>query len=206
MFISPIAMMHIRQKTDKSVYEIYETLNSFSHWKKLNTYKLYFYYYLLEPNKPNANAFSYKKIKINSAWAIKLLNNLNDEELLNAFAITIGHELGHKEKHINRLYHLPNLKFLSWVQEVYCDFYGTAILAKNEKNKLISSIMYKMKNKNQDYSDTSHPSWNQRLEYARYGQFDDKLIAKIYENSGCKSEKILSIVLDFYEERFIVLN
>ena len=85
----------------------------------------------------------------------------NSVEIKNAFKITVGHELGHKEKHINRLFHVWDIKFLSWVQEVYCDFYGTDLMAKGIKANLISSIIYKSKNKNCNKCDSDNPSWKQ---------------------------------------------
>lgn len=92
------------------------------------------------------------------------------------------------------------------MQEVYCDFYGTSAFANKEKNKLISSIIYKIQDKDQNYSDISHPSWNKRLEYAKIGSFNDKLIIQIYKDSGCKNKRALNKALNFYKNRFIILK
>lgn len=206
MIISIPAIIHIKKNTGKNIKTIYNDLKTYLDCDKYILNRIYIYYFLLSPNKENANSSIPYIVRINSKWIIELINNYNNKELINAFKITIGHELGHKQKHINRLKYLFDLRFLSWVQEVYCDFYGTDLMADGIKANLISSIIYKSKNKNCNKCDSSHPSWNNRLEYAKTGIFNEKLINQIYEDSGCNNATLLDKVIDFYKDKYIILK
>ena len=95
---------------------------------------------------------------------------------------------------------------MSWVQEVYCDFYGADLMADGIKENLIKSIIYKSKDKDCNKYDISHPSWNKRLEYAQTGKFNEHLIRQIYEDSGCENNILLNKVIEFYKDKYIILE
>ena len=99
-----------------------------------------------------------------------------------------------------------NFRFLSWVQEIYCDFYAAKIIVDSKRKSLIDSINYKMKDKDGTIQGISHPSWNNRLKYAINYNFDEKLIKQIYTDSGCKNEKLLNKAIEFYKNRSIELK
>ena len=99
-----------------------------------------------------------------------------------------------------------NFRFLSWVQEIYCDFYAAKIIADSKRKSLIDSINYKMKNKDGTIQGISHPSWNNRLKYATNYNFDEKLIKQIYTDSGCKNETLLNEAIEFYKNKIIILK
>ena len=99
-----------------------------------------------------------------------------------------------------------NFRFLSWVQEIYCDFYAAKIIADSKRKSLIDSINYKMKDKDGTIQGISHPSWNNRLKYATNYNFDKKLIKQIYTDSGCKNETLLNKAIEFYKNKTITLK
>ena len=76
--------------------------------------------------------------------------------------------------HYNLMDSFYNFRFLSWVQEIYCDFYAAKIIADSKRKSLIDSINYKMKDKDGTIQGISHPSWNNRLKYATNYNFDEK--------------------------------
>lgn len=203
--ICPNVLADLCEKCHKTEDEILSILNPYFEMEQLGKNSICFIKSkIIYLPGLNANSSFYRIILVSEEWALRLINS-KDELTQTAFLLTIGHELGHKQKHINRLLHLTNLKFLSWIQEVYCDFYGAVIFGNKEKDKLIESIVYKSQDKNLDYYDASHPSWNLRLKYAKVGKFDEELIKQIYKDSDCKSKKILNKVIKFYKNRHIIL-
>lgn len=76
-------------------------------------------------NTKNLNASAARKgrILVNLSWAMRILE-YDNEDTLNAFKATIGHELTHKDNDlkISSFSEFTELRFLSWVNEVHADF------------------------------------------------------------------------------------
>lgn len=143
-------------------------------------------------------------IVLNVAWATQIILHDNNDTK-NAFLITIGHELTHKEPE----YPCYNLfgserKFSHWVQEVHADFSGTLKLGNSKRKNLVESCEYKKEYKesigNKDKDSSSHPSWKKRIEYAKHYNFNTELIKQIALDVNCKNQKLIDKVCDFYDE------
>lgn len=157
----------------------------------------------------NAKAVQPNHILVSPEWAAKLLLSKN-EAIRNAFSITLGHEIMHNEgdfscKHI----YSKNKKFVNWVNEVHADFGAAQKMVNSNKQKLIDAIIYKRAFKNKKKWDKpydTHPSWNQRKQYATNFDFDDILIDQIAKDTGCENEDLKDKVKSFYRNKYIILT
>lgn len=106
----------------------------------------------------NGNAFFGKIVILNPEYATRLIL-YNDDGLQNAYNITIGHELTHKDKQLRAPFRLGknHSKFIAWVNEVHADFGGTQKRANSDRNKLIKAIKYRLAIKKEDKEDNIHP-------------------------------------------------
>lgn len=146
----------------------------------------------------SACAISPDHILASQEWAIRLfLNN----EIKDAFTITIGHERVHLEKDF--FYKKPinkfGKKFVNWVNEVHADFGAAEKMADSSRNKLILSMKYKLSLKQTDNDSPTHPSWEKRLDYVSNYDFDETLIRKIAENTGCQNEILINKIISYYK-------
>lgn len=133
-----------------------------------------------------ANSSFKNTITLYPRWAYEILIN-QSERLTNAFRITIGHELTHKEGDLFPLKHGPKfLKVISWINEVHCDFAGAQKMVKCNRDFLVDSCKFKKEKMSSDNEDCSHPSWDKRVKYAESYDFDEKLIRKIISDAGVK--------------------
>lgn len=133
-------------------------------------------------------------------WATQLVL-YNSVETHNAFLITIGHELTHKDCDIFFLKHgLRNIRFVAWVNEVHADFGATQKMANNNRQELVNSMKYKKSYKEEDKDKTNHPSWERRIYYAEHFDFGKELIQQIAKDAGCKNQKIINRVCQHFQE------
>lgn len=113
--------------------------------------------------------------------------------------ITIGHELTHKEKDFFSFRYILSYKFISWVNEVHADFGAAEKMADSSRNKLILSMKYKLSLKQTDNDSPTHPSWEKRLDYVSNYDFDETLIRKIAEDTGCQNEILINKIISYYK-------
>ena len=157
-------------------------------------------------NKLNANAgfFKNSSIIVTPEWAARLVM-YSDEEVHNAFKITLGHELTHKDNDLCFFkYRVKYYKFIAHVNEVHADFGGAQKMANANRHILLNAIDYKKSNKRVDKADSTHPSWEQRKYYAENYNFNEALIQQIAKDVGCKNRDIIDKVCNHYQE--IILN
>ena len=122
--ILPITKLYIKMETNKDSESISSILDSYSKLTELGDNKLIFTIIPFTTlSDLNGNSSFYKIICISGGWAVRLVL-FNDDETRKACLATIGHELGHKEKHFIRMLYFQNFRFLSWIIETYCDFFG----------------------------------------------------------------------------------
>ena len=125
------------------------------------------------------------------------LNN----EIKDAFTITIGHERVHLEKDF--FYKKPinkfGKKFVNWVNEVHADFGAAEKMADSSRDKLILSMKYKLSLKQTDNDSPTHPSWKRRLEYASNYDFNEALIQRIATDTGCDNEVLINNINAYYK-------
>ena len=139
-------------------------------------------------------------IVLNAEWAAKIV--LEDcEDTMNAFMITVGHELTHKDKEVNWvIYTGNNRKFVAQVNEIHADFGAAQKMCGSSRQALLKSIEYKRKNKKADDGDFAHPPWWKRYEYVNEYNFDKTLIRKIADDVNCQNERLINYLICFYDD------
>lgn len=174
-------------------------LDQYKHLNILNgNYLVYSWAYDSGSKVINATAFLYKTILVNAEWAARLAL-IEDQDTKDAFMITIGHELTHKAKDFFSLRYILSYKFISWVNEVHADFGATQKMFFSDRTKLIKSIQYKLSLKTKDDDGFLHPSWKKRLEYASDYDFNETLIRKIADDTGCHNELLIKKITSYYK-------
>lgn len=147
----------------------------------------------------DANGTIYHTVMFNSEWAARIVL-YNNEETLNAFLVTFGHEVTHKEHEILPLQlEKSERQFVSRVNEVRADFGGAFKMANKSRTALLRAIDYKRSLKKVDREDFAHPSWEKRRYYAANFDFDEKLIRQIARDIHCTNEKLIKKVIDRYD-------
>lgn len=148
----------------------------------------------------NGNAMLPHYILCSTGWALRLVFH-QDEKTFNAFRITIGHELTHKEGDFS-LFHINKLDrgLIFQVREVHADFGATEKMSACSRQKLLDSIRYKKSLKKVDAGDFMHPSWERREYYAEHFNFDEELIRQIAIDVGCSNEKLIKRISEYYKK------
>lgn len=145
-------------------------------------------------------SFPSKYILLSTAWAFYIIFN-NDDEMKNAFNITIGHEMTHKECDIFVLKHGPQfVKFIAYVNELHADFGAAQKMANSNRQSLLDSMKYKKEHKDEDKGNSSHPTWTQRIYYTEHYDFNQELIQQIAMDTGCKKQDIIDEVCEHFQE------
>lgn len=153
----------------------------------------------------NATSTIKKYIIFNAEWAARLVL-FDDEETKNAFQITLGHELAHKDgDYFNLLFFGKNKRFVNYVNEVHADFGAAEKMANFDRKKLIASMNYKLSLKANDKNTSDHPSWNTRKYYVENYNFNKKLIERIAKDVECNNKDLIEKVYKYYNSN-IVLN
>lgn len=212
MFWSVKLYINIKAKKEKCLLP-QNYIEIFNNYKNINTpipCKINFVSYMMKNDSLKASANVPNCIILNSRWAYQIVSN-NNEQTKNAFRITIGHELTHKEGELIAFkYKKKSRKIINWINEVHCDFAGTEKMEKRSRISLVDSCDYKRRNKTAkaDSDTDTHPSWTKRAEYARNYDFDERLIARIIDDTGIKlsdqeKEKIISDVFSKFERIYL---
>lgn len=154
----------------------------------------------------NASAIINGYIIFSPEWAVRLVL-FNDETTINAFTMTVGHELTHKgNEFYEKGLHGKDKKFQSWLNEVYADFGGAEKMIDCDRIKLINALKYIQMLKKKDKDTNSHPSWAKRKEYAEKYNFDEKLIRKIADDVKCENEDLIDKAICHYKKKKIILK
>lgn len=164
----------------------------------------------------NGRATGVNGILLTPEWAARLLLDNNDDTI-NAYLITIGHEMTHNEGDFSiNGFQGKNKKFINWVNEVHADFGAAEKMVEYNRQKLIDSMQYKMDAKKKPkckllnnfikkalnllHSDEyTHPTWETRLEYATNYNFDKELIEKIASETGCTNDALIKEICAYYK-------
>lgn len=172
-------------------------------------------------NKRGLNAFagtSSKKQSIIAAtpeWAVQLIVH-NNVETDNAFKITLGHELTHKDPEVWLKDRLLDCKLLLHLREIHADFGGAKKMASSSRDVLVCSCEFKKhfkekERRKKDRSTLFHPSWAKRLEYATYYDFNADLIKKVAEDLGYdlskrRHKQLLDQIITAYKDKYVMLH
>lgn len=188
----------LKKKVPKNYKEILEQRTNFPQLNKIK-FKFSFWQGALS-SLLSSSVTIFGGIMCSPEWAARLVL-FNDEATINAFAMTIGHELTHKGKELNKkCLSKNNRRFKSWVAEVHADFGGAETMVDCDCNKLIEAIEYKLSLKKKNRDSNSHPSWNRRKFYAEHYDFNANLINRIAEDTKCKNKDLIDEAIHFYDE------
>lgn len=147
-------------------------------------------------------------ILLSREWAFKaVLFDLDDTR--NAFRVTIGHELTHKEKEYPKLFYRGyDRKFIAQTTEVYADYNGAKRMINSSRKNLLRSIQYKRSHKisigEEDTGDFAHPSWERREYYVTNFNFTADLIKQIADDVNCQNERLINSVISFYDDIVLI--
>ena len=151
----------------------------------------------------NASAALPGCIIFNAAWAARIIF-YDSPDTKNAFLITLGHELAHKEGNLCRYISSKNkIRFFSWINEVYADFRAAELMQKSRKDLLLA-IDYKKSLRKQDKDTFYHPSWSKRRYYAENYNFTNELVDQIANDTECKNKRSVSKVCDFFKDIYLL--
>lgn len=152
----------------------------------------------------NATSMIPRFVVLNAEWAARVVL-YDSKRTMNAFKITVGHELTHKDKEICRLKYWGNdRKFVARVNEVRADFGGAKRMCGSNRNALLKAIKYKKALQKNDNGDFAHPPWAKRYEYVEKNDFGAELIGKIADEVECFNEELREYVTNYYEEIILI--
>ena len=146
-------------------------------------------------------------IFLNSEWAAELAFN-SKPIVTSSLRMTIGHELTHQENDYSifgtrKYFNKENKMFTNWVNEIHADFAGAQKAYKSDiRNQASQSTEYKRKRKAErikDKASFSHPSWEDRLDYIKHFDFNEKLIRDIATKTKCMDETLINDVINHFE-------
>lgn len=203
--ISSLVSAHIRRKAKKNniryLVDVDAQLEKVIKTIDLHENKIVFSWLFDAGSKTlNACALIPRIIIVNSEWAAHLAL-YRTEDVQNAFKVTLGHELTHKDNDfVFWEYFTRDKKFVNWVNEVHADF-GAIKKLNSNRDDLINALKYKRRCKGTgDKSSSSHPSWEQRIQYVEQFYFDEGLIRRIASDVGCTNDKLIINVCNHYEK------
>lgn len=152
----------------------------------------------------NATSIIKGYVLFNAEWAAMCIL-FNDNDTRNAFIITLGHELTHKDGDFKKkLKNKIDKQFIYWINEVHADFGGVQKTYHSSRRALVNSCEYKynykIKQKREDEDKTTHPSWQRRKEYAEKYNFDETLIKRIANDTGCNNATLIEQAISFYDK------
>lgn len=183
---------------DEVLQKYYEIAKKFGYNLSFNFNKIF-----ESKDELNANAglpFKFFPILIFPEWTYRLICHFT-EEIENAFLLTLGHEMTHKENDLFVFKHVgKNKKFFAYINEIHADFGGAKKLGNNNRENLIQALFYKKKNTDVNKNTKSHPSWDKRIEYATNYNFNEELIRKIASDVKVTDEKIINIACHHFDD------
>ena len=154
----------------------------------------------------NASSAISNCVIFNQSWLYRVVF-FDGLETNNAFKMTLGHELTHKENDLLPLkgiiYDINGYCFIAWCNKVHADFGAVVKFAELDRNKQIQAMEYKLNLKKDDKPSLDHPSWCQRIEYVKNYDFDEILIRKIAEDTNCHNEKLIQKVIEHFEPIYL---
>lgn len=166
----------------------------------LNGTSIHFTWFLDGPTRrPNAMSMWNGLILVNAEWAARLVL-YDDDEVREAFAFTMGHEMTHQAGDYSFFDLRGNgLRFVNWVSEVHADFGGAALAFDGRLEPAVRAIDYKRAGKKKDADSLAHPSWLHRRKYVETGAFDAGLISRIASDCNCRNMVLIDKVNEFYQ-------
>lgn len=149
----------------------------------------------------NASSMVPGCVVFNAEWAAQVVL-YDSEETMNAFKITVGHELTHKDNEIAwwRYWRRAERQFVAQVNEVRADFGGNMRMCGSNRETLLNAINYKKQLRAQDNGDFLHPPWYKRYEYVERYDFGAELINKIADDVGCYNQGLREYVINHYSD------
>lgn len=174
--------------------------------EKPSTDKIIFSRFASNSEYISASAAIRNRIIFNAEWAARIVLFDNDETM-NAFKATVGHELTHKEPELSVMdksycAHIFKMR----VNEVHADFGAIPKMLNNSRDLAIKACKYKKLLKKSEVSKklSGHPSWGQRLAYISDFDFNSELIYRIAKDMDFDNFAVINQAANFYKD--IILN
>ncbi len=151
---------------------------------------------------PNASSTIPGVILLNEVWASMLILHKDDQTVMDAFLMTMGHEVTHQKKNYSYLNPFSkNEKFVYWVNEVYADFGGASLCLDSDVDRAVHSLEWKKKLRgDRDKDHYMHPSWKKRIGFIQNRTFDKKLICEIASLTKCGDQSLVNRISDYFGE------
>ena len=204
--ICPFVDIYIRRKAQKEHYQLPDNykqilFDAVSCYKETGIKTVYSWLWDAGCKIPNASSSIPGVVLINSEWAFLLVTHYKDESVVDAFKMTMGHEMTHKEN--DYLYVEPFSragKFVYWVNEVHADYGGIVKAFEGDVFRGIRSMKFKWNCKGaRDRDLRTHPSWKRRIEFVSSSDFDCDLINRIAHITGCKDQELINRLCNHYD-------
>ena len=153
------------------------------------------------------------------SWYAHLSTFGNQEDTINAFVHTLGHELGHKhwdshDKEIIHQYHInftsTERRYINWCRELHHDYYGAYLLDELGRDNLLLSYQYKQYYNTEfihrmDEDTVSHPSWSRRIQYVENYDFTYDLLRQIATDVGLKRDHpLMKMIEEYYDDIYLI--
>ena len=157
-------------------------------------------------------------ILFNHVWIAIICFEGNTPIVKRAFEQSLYHEICHL--HYDFLTHWKMSKrgkiskearkFALYINEVYCDFYGTQHSGYDREDEINIIIDFKVRvdqklsgssfeeSENREVGD--HPSWKKRREWLLEGMFDDRLIKRIAKETGFCEEGTIDELCRYFKD------
>lgn len=205
--LSPVVDLYVRRKAKKehrSLPENYKfILREFAEKYCTNKVKVHYLWFWDAGGRfPNASATIPGVILMNSVWASLLVEKYNDETIVDAFKMTIGHELTHLEHEFFYLEPFSKTqKFVDWINEVHADYGGIIKAFDGDVYRGVRALEFKEKFKcGRDNDGRSHPSWKRRIEFIKKFDFNANTIREVAGIVGCNNQKIINLICEYYDD------
>ena len=210
-----ISKNHLKIQSDKeNLFRLLSGIEKDCHYPLLFLSNSYTY-----KAKLNASSSIPYIIIVYHSWYSHLVAYGNQEDTINAFVHTLGHELGHKhwdskESFHYRYHNLVERQYINWCRELHHDYYGSYLMggeSKRKRENLIKSHQYKQYYNTEfihrmDEDTISHPSRCRRIQYIANYDFTYDLLRQIavdvglIQDSAEGNHKLIEQVSDYYDE------
>jgi len=210
--VSPLVKYYVNKKAKKAHMELSFDMeqvlhNAIAPYLKKGVRVIYSWLWDAGGKVPNASSTFPGLILVNAKWAALLVLFQGNEDVYNAFKLTMGHEMTHQENDYFFLEPFSKAsKFVYWVNEVHADFGGVEKAFDGDTYRGIRAMQFKKQYKgDRDKDSHSHPSWSRRIYFiTNFDCFDERLIREIAVITGCKNKKLVEQVCYHFNEGWII--
>lgn len=183
----------------------FEFLNSIIMQENFTKFPVIFYY-KKDSKYMNANSGYSFFIRFNQFWALELIKNNNqDEVLIDTFKAVIGHEESHKiYSYLGLFLTYKSKRLVNYTNELIADVRGMYIAKFNEEEKR-NQIMKKREtySPNRFFGNKTPPAAITRTEFVKtYHKVSKDLILAVAIDLNCKNKLLINYLINKYSPYF----